>query len=191
MRALRGHAIALFSAACVASVPSTAHAEPPPGATSWNQLGEPARSGLSQGATTLGVSLALVAPAELRTVRLGFSFEHLLRDRWGVVGGVAAPFAGVLFAPLQLGVRFHALARSPLDPYATVTGGVALTHPNGEEPTLEPFFGANAGLAFHYWGFAFLAADLGFEHATYSSAASGRIRGLSTYVASLRTGVTF
>jgi hypothetical protein len=179
--------------ACAAAVfvGGPARAELPAEATSWNQLGEPARSGLAQGSTTVATHLALVEAGGPRTLRLGFSFDHMLRDRWGVVGGVAAPFAGVLFAPVHLGVRFHALARSPIDPYATAYGGVALLHPEGEKATLEPVVGANLGLAYHYWGFAFLGVDFGLEHASYASVDSGRILGLTTYVMTWRSGVRF
>lgn len=178
-------------AATIVLASGSARAELPSDATSWNQLGQTPASGISRGSTTLATNLSLVRPAGTTTLRLGFSFEHLLRDRWGLVGGVAAPFGGVLFAPAHLGVRFHALPRAPLDPYLGVTAGLAIVHPEGEVVTAEPTVGAHAGLALHYVGFAFVAFDGGLEHATYASAASRTVFDLTTYTLTWRSGVSF
>ncbi|MBK8214025.1 MAG: hypothetical protein IPK71_09765 [Myxococcales bacterium] len=188
---MRPEALASALTAALVLVPCVARAELPSDATSWNQLGQTPASGLSRGSTTLATNLTLVRPAGTTTLRLGFSFEHLLRDRWGLVGGVAAPFGGVLFAPAYAGVRFHVLPRSPLDPYLGVTAGLAIVHPKGEVVTAEPTVGAHAGLALHYVGFAFVAFDGGLEHATYASAASRTIFDLTTYTLTWRTGVSF
>jgi hypothetical protein len=184
-------AIVVLVGACVLSATASARAELPADASSWNQLGEAPASGIGRGSTTLSTHLSLVRPAGTTTLRLGFSFEHLLRDRWGLVGGVAAPFGGVLFAPAHVGVRFHVLPRAPLDPYLGAYAGLAVVHPRGEVVTAEPFVGAHAGLALHYFGFGFLAFDGGLEHATYASTASGTIRDLTTYVLTWRSGVSF
>ncbi|HEY2515187.1 MAG TPA: hypothetical protein VGI39_30180, partial [Polyangiaceae bacterium] len=74
----------------------------------WNQWDDDGLDGVVQGTTLLGLgaNYALAGSTD-HTVRLALEGEHLLRDRWGVVGSLGLPVDGAWIAPAELGLRFH------------------------------------------------------------------------------------
>jgi hypothetical protein len=138
------------------------------GANNWNQWDDDALDGVTEGTTKvgLGVDYARVGPSD-HTVRLAAEVEHLLKARWGVLGGVALPVAGEWVAPAWLGVRFHALPKFPLDPFVGLAGGVAWLAPDGLAPVAAPIAAARAGVAFHYFGLFFAQAEGGYDFVQY------------------------
>jgi hypothetical protein len=145
----------------------TALAAPAP-TNNWNQWDDDARDGVTEGTTKLGlgVDYAQVGSQD-HTVRLALEVEHLLRNRWGVVGSLALPVAGEWVAPATLGLRFHFVPKFPLDPFLGVAGGVAWLAPDGIAAVGAPIASARAGLAFHYFGLFFAQVEGGYDFVQY------------------------
>lgn len=134
----------------------------------WNQWNDDARDGVVQGMTklALGADYALVGPSE-HTVRLSLEVEHLLRDRWGIVGDLALPLQGEWVAPATIGIRFHFIPKFPLDPFLGLAGGVAWLAPDTLASVAAPIAEARAGLAFHYFGLFFVQIEAGYDFVRY------------------------
>ena len=115
---------------------------------------------------SLGADYALVGPSE-HTVRIGLELEHLLRNRWGLVGELALPVAGQWVAPASLGIRFHFLPKFPLDPFVGLAGGVTWLAPDGLPSIAAPIAEARAGLAVYYFGLFFLQIEGGYDFVRY------------------------
>lgn len=156
----------------------------------WNQWDEDGRDGVVQGSTkvALGVDYALVGGSD-HTVRLALELEHLLRNRWGLVGTVALPVAGTWVAPASLGVRFHILPKLPVDPFVGLGGGVAWLAPSGLPATAAPLAEARAGLAFYTLGFFFAQLEGGYDFVRYGRAGIEMDRGGASFAG--RLGVYF
>jgi hypothetical protein len=156
----------------------------------WNQWDDDARDGVMEGTTklSLGVDYARVGAAD-HTVRLAFELEHLLRDRWGIVGTVALPLDGAWVAPASLGLRFHFLPKFPLDPFVGVGGGVTWLAPSGLPAAAAPIAEARAGLAYYYFGFFFAQLEGGYDFVRYGRGGVEMDRGGASFAG--RLGVDF
>ena len=144
-----------------------AHADPAR-TNNWNQWDDNGRDGVMEGETklALGVDYARVGASD-HTTRLALEIEHLLRNRWGVVGTAALPVEGTWLAPASLGLRFHFVPKFPLDPFVGVAGGVAWMAPHGLTATAAPLGEARAGLAYYYFGYFFVQLEGGYDFARY------------------------
>jgi hypothetical protein len=164
-------------------------ADPAP-TNNWNQWDDDGRDGVVQGSTkvALGVDYALVGSSD-HTVRLALELEHLLRNRWGLVGTVALPVAGTWVAPASLGVRFHLLPKLPIDPFLGLGGGVAWLAPSGLRATAAPLGEARTGLAFYALGFFFAQLEGGYDFVRYGRAGVEMDRGGASFAG--RLGVYF
>lgn len=149
------------------STARSAHADPAP-TNNWNQWDDDGRDGVTQGTTklALGIDYAQVG-SRGDTLRLALEVEHLLRDRWGLVGTLALPVGGEWVAPASLGVRFHLVPKFPLDPFLGLAGGVAWLAPDRVAPVAAPIGSARAGLAFHYLGLFFAQMEGGYDLVSY------------------------
>ena len=178
--------LALFAATATTA---RAHADPVR-TNNWNQWDDDARDGVVQGATKLsvGVDYALAGSTD-HTVRLAIELEHLLRNRWGVVGDLALPVAGTWIAPATLGLRFHFLPKFPLDPFLGVAGGVAWVAPNGLQATASPIAEGRAGLAYYYFGLFFVQVEGGYDFVRYGRSGVEMDRGGPEFAG--RLGVYF
>ena len=176
----------------VAFFTPAAHADPArtKRTDNWNQWDDDARDGVMQGTTklSLGADYALVGSTD-HTVRLALEVEHLLRNRWGVVGTVALPLGGTWVAPASLGLRFHFLPKFPLDPFVGVAGGVAWVAPSGLPATAAPLAEARAGLAYYYFGLFFAEVEGGYDFVRYGRAGVEMDRGGASFAG--RLGVCF
>ena len=134
----------------------------------WNQWDDDARDGVTQGTTklALGIDYAQVG-SRGDTVRLTLEVEHLLRDRWGLVGTLLLPVGGEWVAPASLGVRFHLVPKFPLNPFLGLAGGVAWLAPDGLAPIAAPIGSARGGVAFHYLGLFFAQVEGGYDFVSY------------------------
>jgi len=161
------NATALAVTALVAFSTTIAHADPPR-TNNWNQWDDDARDGVMEGESKLsmGVDYARTGASE-HTARLALEVEHLLRNRWGVVGTLALPFDGAWVAPATLGLRFHFVPKFPLDPFVGVAGGVAWLAPHAIDATAAPLAEARAGVAFYYFGLFFAQVEGGYDFVRY------------------------
>jgi hypothetical protein len=182
-RAVTGLTLALCSIGT-----GTALADPV--TNNWNQWDDDARDGVTEGTTKagIGVDYAQVG-TQGHTVRIALEVEHLLRNRWGLVGTLALPVGGERVAPASLGVRFHFVPKFPLDPFVGVAGGVGWLAPDGIAGIAAPMGSARAGVAFHYFGLFFAQAEGGYDVAQYGR--EGVTLNLSGAVFAARLGVDF
>lgn len=134
----------------------------------WNQWDDDGLDGVVEGTTMLGLgaNYALSGSSE-HTVRLVFEGEHLLRDRWGVVGSVGLPVDGAWIAPAELGLRFHLFPKFPIDPFVGIDGGIAWLRPPGLEDMAAPMVDLRAGAAAHYFGIFYAQVDGGYDLVRY------------------------
>jgi hypothetical protein len=158
-------------------------------AETWSQWSTPAVSGVGQGATKLGIGVDWAHVPGDHSLRLAGDFEHMLRDRIGLVGRAALPIDGAWVAPATLGLRFHLLPLSPLDPYVGGGGGLAWMRFPGRDARIDPTIDAEAGLTFHYWGLFYLEAGVRYDLVRYSAPDAGA--DLSGLVVGGRSGVYF
>lgn len=179
-------------AACVAGalvlVTEDARAAPPR-TNNWNQWDDDASNGVSQGLTKLSLAFDYARAGDDHALRLGGEFEHLLRDRWGLVGSFALPVAGTWVAPGTLGLRFHLLPKTPVDPFLGLSGGFAWLRPDGVAAELVPMVAARGGLALYVSGLFFVQAEGGYDFVRYS--ANGVAFDLGGAVITGRLGVYF
>jgi hypothetical protein len=156
----------------------------------WNQWDDDARDGVMQGTTklALGADYALVGSSD-HSVRLALELEHLLRDRWGIVGNLALPLDGAWVAPASLGLRFHFVPKYPLDPFVGLGGGVAWLAPSRLAAAAAPLGEARAGLAYYYFGVLFAQIEGGYDFVRYGHGGVEMDRGGASF--SGRLGVYF
>jgi hypothetical protein len=175
--------------ALLLGAPSLAHADPPR-TNNWNQWDDNGHDGLMEGVTKLswGVDYARVGASD-HVTRLALEGEHLLRDRWGMVGTLAVPVGGTWVAPASLGLRFHFVPRFPLDPFVGVAGGVSWLAPHGLPAAAAPLGEARAGIAYYYFGFFFAQLEGGYDFVRYGRSGVETDRGGASF--SGRLGVTF
>jgi hypothetical protein len=150
---------------------TTAEADPPAPTQNWNQWDDDARDGVMEGSTKLSLGVDYTsytsAPSEGHTVRLALELEHLLRNRWGVVGTLGLPLQGNWIAPATLGLRFHFVPKFPVDPYLGLAGGVAWVAPDTLTAIAAPVASARAGIAFYYLGLFFAQLEGGYDVVRY------------------------
>jgi hypothetical protein len=162
------------SAACLASLLSlvlTLAARPAHASeNNWNQWDEPAVSGIGRGTSKLSLGVDWGHVPGSHALRLGFGFEHMLRDHWGLTAQTGLPIDGEWIAPLLLGVRFHALPKSPVDPFVGVSGGAAWMRPTGRDARVDPMASAQAGVTVYYFGLLFLELHARYDVARYAAA---------------------
>jgi hypothetical protein len=171
----------LFAAATRVS-----HAEPK---SHWNQWDDDGLDGVVQGTTKLGLGADYGFAGSDHTVRLAVEAEHLLRNRWGVAFGAGLPLGGLWVAPATLGLRLHALPKLPIDPFATISGGVAWLRLPGLPDTAAPLVAAHAGVDVFYFGLFFAQIDAGYDFVRYGRA--GVTRDLAGGAFGGRLGVFF
>jgi hypothetical protein len=147
------------------------------------------RAGVAQGVTTMSSAFEFAKTGSGHGFRVGGEFEHMLRNRWGLVGSLSIPVSGPWVAPGTMGLRVHALPGHAVDPFLTFGGGFAWVNPTNVPADLVPMLAMRLGLSLYTTGIYFVQAEGGYDFVHYSHAGLGF--DLSGLVATGRAGFYF
>jgi hypothetical protein len=186
-RAPRGAALAFVSVFAATATPGLALADD--GCAAGDDEPETRPPGVAQGVTKLSTAFEYAVTGSDHVFRIGGEFEHMLRNRWGLVGSLSIPVSGEWVATSTLGVRLHALPRSRIDPFVGSAAGFAWVNPAHASATLLPMLGMRAGISFFSTGPYFVQAEGGYDFVKYSHGGVGF--DLGGPVATVRAGFSF
>jgi len=156
---------------------------------SVDDASERPRRGVAQGVTKLSLAVEYAGVGSEHGWRVGGDFEHMLRNRWGLVGSMSLPVSGPWVLPATMGIRLHALPGETVDPFVGVAGGFAWVNPTNIPADVVPMLSMRLGVTLFSTGIYFLQADGGYDVVHYSHGGVGF--DLSGIVVTGRTGFYF
>jgi hypothetical protein len=147
------------------------------------------RVGIAQGVTKLSLAFEYAGVGSDHGWRVGGDFEHMLRNRWGLVGSLSLPVSGPWVVPATMGMRVHAAPGQAFDPFVGVAGGFAWLDPTNIPADIVPMLSMRLGATLFSRGIYFLQVDGGYDFVHYSHGGIGF--DLSGAVVTGRTGFYF
>jgi hypothetical protein len=173
-RSLRRPSRAYIGAALVAAVVASSGRGRAEGRPDGSDVAtERPRVGVVEGLTKLSLALEYARVGDQGAVRVGGDFEHMLRNRWGLVGSLSIPVSGPWVVPGTMGMRVHANPGGAFDPFFGAAGGFAWVNPTNRPADVVPMLAMRLGLTWFTTGIYFLQLDGGYDFVRYSHAGIG------------------